>query len=580
MVETRIADRIRPPEPPPEASQPGFIVWMKKNLFNSPASSLITITLGVVIFLVAEGTIDFLLAETRLWDVIPRNASNYSIQSYPRSDIARIWVSLGIVTTIVGFAAAAWKPSGSVSPGKVAIAVRSTGIALAAIAALAPSTFDLRVATLVAGLVLAVIAQAGLMALGDRALDKSIPTTTLLAAMIVIALVVIWILPIASSTQGPWTIVAALGVAAYAVGRSVSGPLGVSRLKLITVTTALVALPVIYLHVQRAPQIPTERVTDWLIWLAPIGVVGLVVLPLLSSIGREQAALVNAALVIASIAIWTISAPMAARFMLLTLTAIALATPTFGSGDGGRKLVLFGWIGAFVLVLYLFTIGAAAPGLATRNDYFGGLNLTFMLAIAGLLMSFPIGILMALGRTSSLPIFRLMSTSYIELIRGVPLITVLFFFRFGILNFLPPGLEFEAVVLVLAGIALFSAAYLAENVRGGLQSIPNGQYEAAKAMGMTTAQMTMLITLPQALRAVIPAIVGQVITLFKDTSLVSIVGLAEFFRVANNIVPSQPDSLGSKIENLVLAAGVYWVITFTISRASLRLERKLGVGTR
>ncbi|MGD2061916.1 MAG: amino acid ABC transporter permease, partial [Acidimicrobiia bacterium] len=209
-----------------------------------------------------------------------------------------------------------------------------------------------------------------------------------------------------------------------------------------------------------------------------------------------------------------------------------------------------------------------------------GLNLTFMLAIVPMLLAFPLGILMALGRTSTMPLFRLMSTGYIEIIRGVPLITVLYFFRFGVLNFLPPGLQPDAILLAIVGITLFAAAYLAENIRGGLQSIPKGQYEAAKAMGMTTAQMTMLITLPQALRAVIPAIVGQIITLFKDTSLVSIIGLADFLRVANNIVPGQPDSLGTKLENLVFAALVYWVFTFTFSRASLRLERRLGVGVR
>jgi general L-amino acid transport system permease protein len=225
-------------------------------------------------------------------------------------------------------------------------------------------------------------------------------------------------------------------------------------------------------------------------------------------------------------------------------------------------------------------IGAAGTGLQTRNEYYGGLNLTMMLAVGGLLLSFPLGVLLALGRTSTMPIFRLLSTGYIEMVRGVPLITVLFIARFGILNFLPENLDFNPNVLVLGGITLFSAAYLAENVRGGLQSIPKGQYEAARALGMTTAQMTMLITLPQALRAVIPAIVGQVIALFKDTSLVAIVGLAEFFRVAREIVPNQPSSLGSIIENLLFAAAVYWIFTYNFSRASQRLERRLGVGTR
>jgi general L-amino acid transport system permease protein len=136
------------------------------------------------------------------------------------------------------------------------------------------------------------------------------------------------------------------------------------------------------------------------------------------------------------------------------------------------------------------------------------------------------------------------------------------------------------VVKAIVAIALFSAAYLAENVRGGLQSIPKGQYEAAKAMGLSTVQTTVFITLPQALRSVIPAIVGQVISLFKDTSLVAIIGLADFLRVARDIVPNQPASLGSLQESLLFAMAIYWVFTFNVSRASLRLERKLGVGER
>lgn len=579
MVQTRVTDRIAPPEPPPEASQPGFIVWLRHNLFSSPINSAITLVLGAVILIVLDGALNFLLAEDRLWEVIPPNSTNYAVQAYPRSDLVRIWVSLGVVASIIGLATAAWRPTGRIAPGTIAGGVRSAGLALLTIAALAPGSYAFRVETLVLGIVLAVVGQVAIMTLGDRALDRSVPTTTLLLGLIAIALVILWILPIAGTTQIPWTVIAGVGLLSYVAGRWIAA-YDVSRLKSVIVPVALLALPVIYLHIQRAPEIPGARVGDWLIWVGPIGVLGLVLLPILARTSREAAGAINAVLVVASIGIWFVSTPMITRFMLLALTVIALATPTFGSGGNGRRAVTIAWTGSFILVFYLFAIGVATPGLDTRNDYFGGLNLTFMLAIAGLLLSFPIGILMALGRTSSMPIFRLMSTAYIELIRGVPLITVLFFFRFGVLNFLPPGLEFEAVVLVLMGIALFSAAYLAENVRGGLQSIPNGQYEAAKAMGMTTAQMTMLITLPQALRAVIPAIVGQVITLFKDTSLVAIVGLADFFRVANNIVPGQPASIGSKIENLVFAAAVYWVFTFTFSRASLRLERRLGVGTR
>jgi len=206
-----------------------------------------------------------------------------------------------------------------------------------------------------------------------------------------------------------------------------------------------------------------------------------------------------------------------------------------------------------------------------------------VLAIAGIALSFPFGVLLALGRTSTMPIFRMMSVVYIEVVRGVPLITWLLVGSVIFPLFLPEGLDIDAIVRAIIAIALFSAAYLAENVRGGLQSIPKGQYEAARALGMTTAQLTIFIVLPQALRAVIPALVGQVIAIFKDTSLVTIIGLFDFLHIARSVIPSQTQPfnfLGTLRETLVFAAIVYWIVTFSISRASLRLEKKLGVGER
>ncbi len=179
-----------------------------------------------------------------------------------------------------------------------------------------------------------------------------------------------------------------------------------------------------------------------------------------------------------------------------------------------------------------------------------------------------------------MPIFRILSTGYIEFVRGVPLITILFFGALFLPLFLPSDIVVDRVLRAIIAIALFSAAYLAENVRGGLQSISRGQYEAARAVGMNTVQMTLFITLPQALRAVIPAIVGQIISLFKDTSLVLIIGLAEILAIASRLVPNQPAFIGSQRENLLFVALVYWMFTFTFSRASQRLERRLGVGLR
>jgi general L-amino acid transport system permease protein len=182
-----------------------------------------------------------------------------------------------------------------------------------------------------------------------------------------------------------------------------------------------------------------------------------------------------------------------------------------------------------------------------------------------------------------MPIFRLLSTFYIEVVRGVPLITWLLVSVVVFPILFPLDVSFVAPAKVTLFIAFFSAAYLAENVRGGLQSISKGQAEAANALGMTTLQRTVFITLPQALRAVIPALVGQVIAIFKDTSLVAIVGLFDLLKIGRDIIPSQTQPfnfLGSLRESLLAVAVIYWIFTFMFSRLSLRLEERLGVGKR
>jgi general L-amino acid transport system permease protein len=165
------------------------------------------------------------------------------------------------------------------------------------------------------------------------------------------------------------------------------------------------------------------------------------------------------------------------------------------------------------------------------------------------------------------------------MVRGVPLITVLFMSVILFPIFLPPGVEFPATIRVMAAAALFSAAYLAENVRGGLQSIPRGQYEASDALGLSTYQKYRLIILPQALRAVIPAIVGQFIGLFKDTTLVAIVGLTDLLGAAS-LIAAQPDWLGVRREPYVFIALIYFVGSAIMAGYSRRLERQLGVGER
>ena len=212
----------------------------------------------------------------------------------------------------------------------------------------------------------------------------------------------------------------------------------------------------------------------------------------------------------------------------------------------------------------------------------GGLLLTMFLAVGGILLSFPLGVLLALGRRSRLPVARWMSVAYIETIRGVPLITLLFMGFVMLALFLPTGVDPPSLVIRgVVVLTLFTAAYIAEIVRGGLQSVPTGQTEAAMALGLSPVKVTFFIVLPQALRAVIPALVGQFISLFKDTSLVAIVGLTEVLAIAQ-ISTQQQDFRGQGLitETLLFVALIYWVGSFTMSRESQRLEKRLGVGER
>lgn len=242
-----------------------------------------------------------------------------------------------------------------------------------------------------------------------------------------------------------------------------------------------------------------------------------------------------------------------------------------------RGLILTGWILAPFISAFLIYGFGPLPTVAT--DMWGGLLLTFVLSISGILLSFPLGVLLALGRQSTYPVIKWFSVLYIEIVRGVPLVTVLFTAQIILPIFFSEGFTIERVVRAIAGFTVFTAAYLAEVVRGGLQSIGRGQGEAARAIGLNTFQMLWLIILPQALRAVIPAIVGQFISLFKDTSLVAIVGLLDLTGIAS-AVTQQRDFLGLDSEVLLFIAALYFVCCFAMTYASRRLEKRLGVGER
>lgn len=278
--------------------------------------------------------------------------------------------------------------------------------------------------------------------------------------------------------------------------------------------------------------------------------------------------------------VWLISALLPFEFELSTrgqfLGAIGTIAVSLFLGRGRTNLrpwILGGWILSFPLIMVVLR-GFGENGVLTSN--WGGLLLTLILAVVGIVVSFPMGVFLALCRQSNLPAIRWVSTTYIETVRGVPLITILFMGNVLTPIFMP-GLDINQVLRMMLGITFFSAAYMAENVRGGLQGIPKGQHEAAQAVGLNYVQTTLFIVLPQALRSVIPAIVGQFIALFKDTSLVSIVGLIELLGVAKSVI-NNPDWLGLQAEVYLFAAVVYFIFCYSMSYGSQKIETDLGIG--
>lgn len=613
------------PEPPPH----GPWVWAKINLFSTWQSVVLTIFGLLVAALVVRSIVGFVFNEERQWQAVTTNLRLLMVQAYPDGDLWRVWFSLGIVIVLLGLSFAVWRVGGRSEPRSVMRGVSGVGAALL-FATLVGGVF-FNVATWIIGFVLslfggdspefdliepfstsqfiwwsligvalAAIGSGVTAGLGERAKRASWSTLGLIALGLGAIVASLWVLKvpvpdpsgavrvsvlqsIADTTAGPWTLLFVALVVSYLIGVAVRDrlPEGLGR-KILTVGWVL-SFPVIVLHLLR--NVAFQDVGQYLVIGVAFAVVGSALLFYLAGRVGEGGRAIAGVILALALASWVVSSLMLVRLLLLALAAFALAAPTFGGGRGrATNRYIMVWVGATIVIVYLMLLSVGGTQIITPNETpFGGFLLTWILALAGIALAFPLGVLLALGRTSTMPIFRLMSTFYIEVVRGVPLITWLLVSVVVFPIFFPLGTAFVAPAKVIVFISLFSAAYLAENVRGGLQSIPSGQAEAANALGMTTLQRTVFITLPQALRAVIPALVGQVIALFKDTSLVAIVGLFDLLKIAKDVIPSQTQPfnfLGSLRESLLFVAVVYWIFTFTISRVSLRLEKKLGVGER
>lgn len=629
----QMSEAMRAPVPPAiKADSPGD--WMKKNLFSSVGNTFVTLLFVLFFLAVTRWLSGIILSEERDWTAVWTNMRTLFTFNYPASQYMRIWVSLGSLLFMVGLTASVYAKDVRIRIRPMLTKVVAAGGFLVLFAVISTRFDDSRVIfTLVLGIVVAAIG-AGAIAAGKFDADDersiSLLQLTLIFAGAVVAFV--WLVPfgrfeftggevvaefrttVNRSTQVPWTIMMALLVGGSLLGRALAGAKENSLLRGLVALWWIVGPAFLIFLVLRDPAFDSAHLwsTD-----IPMGAAfalggGAVLYALTNEALAHRARAIGAFLFVFALFNWLAALsevtipfigatinfdwyPWAspkpgvdgtsmlqkARLSFLLLSLAALISPNFVGERRTRLRFVGAWVGFMVLFHWLVTaINTPSTLDIVSPPFLGGFTLTLSIAYYVMLLSFPVGMLMALARTSNQPIFRLLATGYIEFVRGIPLITVLFFFANMVNQFLPGRMELSELGAILLGYTMFSGAYMAENIRGGLQSIRRGQFEAADALGLNGVQRTSFIVMPQALRVSIPNLVGQAIATFKETSLIFIIGGFDFLRIANQSIPSQPAFLGQNLPALLFVSVVYWIISYAMSRGSRNLEAKLGVGTR
>ena len=265
------------------------------------------------------------------------------------------------------------------------------------------------------------------------------------------------------------------------------------------------------------------------------------------------------------------------RINVAFIFLVALAFVGYFAGEKLKKYLTLYYVIIYPIIAYIliyYLISGGSFGLEwVETGAWGGLSLTFIVSFFCLIFCFPVGMILALGRRSDLPTIRYISVGFIEFWRGVPLITVLFMSSVMFPMFLPEDFFMDKLVRVIIAISLFEAAYVAEVIRGGLQALPRGQYDAAKSLGMGYWKMHIFVILPQALKLVIPGIANTFLALVKDTPLIFVVGLLELAGMLG-LAKTNPDWLGFAMEGYVFAAIIFWIICYSMSKYSYNLELK------
>ena len=611
-----MADNVNIQESPPEVQFAGVNRWLRENLFSSTGSAILTfVSIGALIGLF-RSIIGFFISPEREWTAITYNLRLYMVQAYPESDFIRVWITIGLVMGLLGLT---WgfnsvnEKSSLKSTGTTLMKVFSSLFLLVLIA---PTSV---VIDKVEGTVAEVFQQelriyllavlAGLILVSyfirTKLASQEVSKDYLNIGYVGLLVVSIWLikvptvtfdssnvriepdplLPLAASTKNPWTALYLLLVVTFFIGRYLNSKNLTSFKRILPVSWLLTPL-VVVTWIYRKPDFTLSQITTLdLPVILGFSAIGYLVINYLNSekLMQYQRYFVYGSLIIA-VVVFSLPVLRQLKLLFFLLWILISVAPTIANSKESARSLFIVWSVAITILILLMRGGTSETLIVVPgSSIYGGFALTWVLAFFGIAISFPFGVMLALGRTSSLPIIRIICTAIIELVRSVPFITWLFFGSVMLTFFLPAGVEFDEVVRAVVVTSIFSAAYLAENVRGGLQSISKGQFEAADAVGLSTLQRISLIVMPQALRAVIPPIVSQVISLFKDTSLVAIVGLFDLLYIGSKVIPNQSQGanfLGTIQENILFCAVFYWIFTYSFARRSMKIEKRLGLGER
>lgn len=268
------------------------------------------------------------------------------------------------------------------------------------------------------------------------------------------------------------------------------------------------------------------------------------------------------------------------RVILAGLIFVGLLAPLLIPRLPLKRVNAILFFGIYPFIAFVLLVGGVFGLPYVETPLWGGLMVTLVLAYVGIVVSLPLGILLALGRRSNMPTVKLLSVIFIETVRGVPLVTVLFMAAFMLPLFVPPGTTFDKLLRALIGVALFSSAYMAEVVRGGLQAMPKGQSEGADSLGLSYWQKIGLIIMPQALKLVIPGIVNSFIGLFKDTTLVLVISMFDLLGIVKQGISGDANWATPQTARTgyIFAAAIFWIFCFGMSRYSQHVERRLETG--